>query len=71
MSLLTVSLGVLPGEAAAAGVDFKTRGRRADDAVGDQTHARRAIARDEKAEADPRSRLNEPLGHSGKCLGTW
>ena len=33
MSLLTVGLGVLPGEAAAAGVDFTTRGRRADEAV--------------------------------------
>jgi probable F420-dependent oxidoreductase len=33
MSLLTVGLGVLPGEAAAAGVDFKTRGRRADEAI--------------------------------------
>lgn len=33
MSLLTVGLGVLPGEAAAAGVDFGTRGRRADEAI--------------------------------------
>jgi probable F420-dependent oxidoreductase len=33
MSLLTVGLGVLPGEAAAAGVDFRTRGRRADEAI--------------------------------------
>ena len=33
MSLLTVGLGVLPGEAAAAGVDFATRGRRADEAI--------------------------------------
>lgn len=33
MSLLTVGLGVLPGEAAAAGVDFTTRGRRADEAI--------------------------------------
>jgi probable F420-dependent oxidoreductase len=33
MSLLTVGLGVLPGEAAAAGVDFSTRGRRADEAI--------------------------------------
>lgn len=33
MSLLTVGLGVLPGEAAAAGVDFATRGRRADAAI--------------------------------------
>jgi probable F420-dependent oxidoreductase len=33
MSLLTAGLGVLPGEAAAAGVDFRTRGRRADEAI--------------------------------------
>ena len=33
MSLLTVGLGVLPGEAAAVGVDFRTRGRRADEAI--------------------------------------
>ena len=33
MSLLTVGLGTLPGEAAAAGVDFSTRGRRADEAI--------------------------------------
>ena len=33
MSLLTVGLGVLPGEAAAVGVDFGTRGRRADEAI--------------------------------------
>ena len=33
MSLLTVGLGTLPGEAAAAGVDFRTRGRRADEAI--------------------------------------
>jgi probable F420-dependent oxidoreductase len=33
MSLLTVGLGVLPGEAAAIGVDFTTRGRRADEAI--------------------------------------
>ena len=33
MSLLTVGLGVLPGEAAATGVDFTTRGRRADEAI--------------------------------------
>lgn len=33
MSLLTVGLGVLPGEAAAVGVDFTTRGRRADEAI--------------------------------------
>jgi probable F420-dependent oxidoreductase len=33
MSLLTVGLGVLPGEAAAAGVEFGTRGRRADEAI--------------------------------------
>ena len=33
MRLLTVGLGTLPGEAAAAGVDFSTRGRRADEAI--------------------------------------
>ena len=33
MSLLTVGLGVLPGEAEAAGVDFASRGRRADEAI--------------------------------------
>jgi probable F420-dependent oxidoreductase len=33
MSLLTVGLGQLPGEAAAAGVDFTTRGRRADESI--------------------------------------
>jgi probable F420-dependent oxidoreductase len=33
MSLLTVGVGTLPGEAAAAGVDFTTRGRRADEAI--------------------------------------
>jgi alkanesulfonate monooxygenase SsuD/methylene tetrahydromethanopterin reductase-like flavin-dependent oxidoreductase (luciferase family) len=33
LSLLTVGLGVLPGEAVAAGVDFTTRGRRADEAI--------------------------------------
>jgi probable F420-dependent oxidoreductase len=33
MSLFGVGLGVLPGEAAAAGVDFTTRGRRADEAI--------------------------------------
>ena len=33
MRLLTVGLGVLPGEAEAAGVDFATRGRRADEAI--------------------------------------
>ncbi len=33
MRLLTVGLGVLPGEAQAAGVDFATRGRRADEAI--------------------------------------
>jgi probable F420-dependent oxidoreductase len=33
MSLLTVGLGVLPGEATAVGVDFSTRGRRADEAI--------------------------------------
>ena len=33
MRLLTVGLGSLPGEAAAVGVDFSTRGRRADEAI--------------------------------------
>ncbi len=33
MRLLTVGVGSLPGEAAAAGVDFATRGRRADEAI--------------------------------------
>jgi probable F420-dependent oxidoreductase len=33
MRLLTVGLGTLPGEAAAAGVDFATRGRRASEAM--------------------------------------
>lgn len=33
MRLLTVGLGTLPGEAQAAGVDFATRGRRADEAI--------------------------------------
>jgi probable F420-dependent oxidoreductase len=33
MSLLTVGLGTLPGEAAAVGVDFTTRGRRTDEAI--------------------------------------
>jgi len=33
MRLLTVGLGSLPGEAEAAGVDFATRGRRADEAI--------------------------------------
>ena len=33
MRLLTVGVGALPGEAAAAGVDFATRGRRADEAI--------------------------------------
>jgi probable F420-dependent oxidoreductase len=33
MRLLTVGLGTLPGEAAAAGVDFATRGRRASEAI--------------------------------------
>jgi probable F420-dependent oxidoreductase len=33
MRLLTVGLGSLPGEAAAVGVDFATRGRRADEAI--------------------------------------
>ncbi|MQY05184.1 LLM class F420-dependent oxidoreductase [Actinomadura macrotermitis] len=33
MRLLTVGVGALPGEAAAVGVDFRTRGRRADEAI--------------------------------------
>lgn len=33
MRLLTVGLGTLPGEAKAVGVDFTTRGRRADEAI--------------------------------------
>ncbi len=33
MRLLTVGVGALPGEAAAGGVDFATRGRRADEAI--------------------------------------
>jgi len=33
MRLLTVGVGALPGEAAAAGVDYTTRGRRADEAI--------------------------------------
>jgi probable F420-dependent oxidoreductase len=33
MRLLTVGVGALPGEAAAAGVDYATRGRRADEAI--------------------------------------
>jgi len=33
MRLLTVGLGTLPGEARATGVDFSTRGRRADEAI--------------------------------------
>jgi probable F420-dependent oxidoreductase len=33
MRLLTVGLGTLPGEAQALGVDFSTRGRRADEAI--------------------------------------
>lgn len=33
MRLLAVGVGALPGEAAAAGVDFSTRGRRADEAI--------------------------------------
>ncbi|MFI6999806.1 TIGR03619 family F420-dependent LLM class oxidoreductase [Nocardia sp. NPDC050175] len=33
MRLLTVGLGTLPGEATATGVDFATRGRRADEAI--------------------------------------
>lgn len=33
MRLLTIGVGSLPGEAAAVGVDFATRGRRADEAI--------------------------------------
>ncbi|RDI49150.1 LLM class F420-dependent oxidoreductase [Nocardia mexicana] len=33
MRLLTIGVGALPGEAQAAGVDFRTRGRRADEAI--------------------------------------
>jgi probable F420-dependent oxidoreductase len=33
MRLLTVGLGTLPGEAEAMGVDYRTRGRRADEAI--------------------------------------
>jgi probable F420-dependent oxidoreductase len=33
LRLLTVGVGVFPGEAAAVGVDFATRGRRADEAI--------------------------------------
>ena len=33
MRLLTIGLGALPGEAQAAGVDFSSRGRRADEAI--------------------------------------
>ncbi|WP_280426272.1 TIGR03619 family F420-dependent LLM class oxidoreductase [Nocardia carnea] len=33
MRLLTVGLGAVPAEAAATGVDFRTRGRRADEAI--------------------------------------
>src|SRR5919108_3055389 len=33
MRLLTVGVGTLPGEARATGVDFSTRGRRADEAI--------------------------------------
>nr|WP_249358618.1 LLM class flavin-dependent oxidoreductase [Nocardia cyriacigeorgica] len=33
MRLLTVGLGALPGEARAMGVDFRSRGRRADEAI--------------------------------------
>jgi alkanesulfonate monooxygenase SsuD/methylene tetrahydromethanopterin reductase-like flavin-dependent oxidoreductase (luciferase family) len=33
MRLLTVGLGVPPGEATATGVDFASRGRRADEAI--------------------------------------
>jgi probable F420-dependent oxidoreductase len=33
MRLLTIGVGALPGEAAAVGVDYRTRGRRADEAI--------------------------------------
>jgi probable F420-dependent oxidoreductase len=33
MRLLTIGVGALPGEAAAVGVDYSTRGRRADEAI--------------------------------------
>jgi probable F420-dependent oxidoreductase len=33
MRLLTVGVGALPGEAVAAGIDYTTRGRRADEAI--------------------------------------
>ena len=33
MRLLTIGVGALPGEAAAVGIDFTTRGRRADEAI--------------------------------------
>src|SRR6185437_11083366 len=33
MRLLSVGVGALPGEAAAVGVDYRTRGRRADEAI--------------------------------------
>lgn len=33
MRLLTIGVGALPGEAAAVGVDYTTRGRRADEAI--------------------------------------
>lgn len=33
MRLLTVGVGALPGEAAAVGIDYSTRGRRADEAI--------------------------------------
>jgi len=33
MSLFTIGVGTLPGEAVAAGVDFTTRGRRTDEAI--------------------------------------
>src|SRR6185503_18761235 len=33
MRLLAVGVGALPGEAAAVGIDFSTRGRRADEAI--------------------------------------
>ena len=54
MRLLTVGVGALPGEATAAGVDFATRGRRADEAIdvlrllwsGDENGVSRAAGRD-------------------------
>ncbi|MFI1913986.1 LLM class F420-dependent oxidoreductase [Nocardia sp. NPDC020380] len=33
MRLLTIGIGALPGEAHAAGIDYRTRGRRADEAI--------------------------------------